>query len=340
MLLPRPLFVALALIAAIWAAVILLWPDATIGLTFDDSFYYFEIAQRFASGQGSTFDGIHYTNGYHPLWMWLASLIFVGGWSGEAPVRALLIIQVVLALAGTAMGLMSLDWSRHSTPIVRFSAVLILGWLAVPMILRTEVSGMESAVVVLVHGLLLAWVCRHGVHRLHEGPIWTRLGLGALLGVSILARSDAALLTPLLGLWALPGAIRAGRRGLLGLAVVGIVPAMSLALFLTANWLWFQTPLQVSGTLKRVPPGGLGIAILVGCAVGIVAMAWVSRRGLGAGWPTLGRWLSQSGWYVAFILAITGYYTGLQTFARQWYFAPLVLWCTIALAALALDLAA
>jgi len=50
--------------------------------------------------------------------------------------------------------------------------------------------------------------------------------------------------------------------------------------------------------------------------------------------------LSKAGWYLCFILAITGYYTGLQTFARQWYFAPLVLWCTIALAALALDLAA
>jgi len=290
--------VALAVIAAIWAAVILLWPDATIGLTFDDSFYYFEIAQRFARGQGSTFDGIHYTNGYHPLWMWLASSVFIGGWSGDGPVRVLLLVQVVLALSGTAMGLASVDWTRHSPVHVRFAAVLVLGWLAVPMILRTEVSGMESAVVVGVHGLLLAWVCRQGVHHLHHASVWARLGLGAVLGLSILARSDAALLTPLLLLWALPGAIRSGPKGVLGLAVVGIVPAFSLVAFLWANWHWFQTPLQVSGTLKRVPPGALGVAFLVACALGMVAVGWMSRRGLGATSPTLGRGLSQSGWYL------------------------------------------
>lgn len=37
----------------------------------DDAFYYFKIAQNIAAGRGSTFDGLHPTNGYHPLWMGL-----------------------------------------------------------------------------------------------------------------------------------------------------------------------------------------------------------------------------------------------------------------------------
>ncbi len=35
----------------------------------DDAFYYIKIAQFLASGHGSTFNGLVFTNGYHPLWM-------------------------------------------------------------------------------------------------------------------------------------------------------------------------------------------------------------------------------------------------------------------------------
>lgn len=35
----------------------------------DDAYYYFETARNIVAGNGSTFDGIHTTNGYHPLWM-------------------------------------------------------------------------------------------------------------------------------------------------------------------------------------------------------------------------------------------------------------------------------
>lgn len=35
----------------------------------DDTFYYLETAKHIVAGDGSTFDGINPTNGYHPLWM-------------------------------------------------------------------------------------------------------------------------------------------------------------------------------------------------------------------------------------------------------------------------------
>lgn len=37
----------------------------------DDAFYYFQTSRNIVEGFGSTFDGIHLTNGYHPLWMLL-----------------------------------------------------------------------------------------------------------------------------------------------------------------------------------------------------------------------------------------------------------------------------
>ena len=42
----------------------------------DDAYYYFKVAQNISEGQGSTFDGINPTNGYHPLWMLICVPIF------------------------------------------------------------------------------------------------------------------------------------------------------------------------------------------------------------------------------------------------------------------------
>ena len=42
----------------------------------DDAFYYFQVAHKISQGQGSTFDGIHATNGYHPLWMSVSIGVF------------------------------------------------------------------------------------------------------------------------------------------------------------------------------------------------------------------------------------------------------------------------
>lgn len=42
----------------------------------DDSFFYIKTAYNFSSGSGSTFDTINLTNGYHPLWFLLLSLMY------------------------------------------------------------------------------------------------------------------------------------------------------------------------------------------------------------------------------------------------------------------------
>ena len=41
----------------------------------DDSYFYLQIARNISQGFGSTFDGINPTNGYHPLWMWVVTII-------------------------------------------------------------------------------------------------------------------------------------------------------------------------------------------------------------------------------------------------------------------------
>jgi hypothetical protein len=35
----------------------------------DDAYYYFDVASHLVHGRGLSTDGIHTTNGFHPLWM-------------------------------------------------------------------------------------------------------------------------------------------------------------------------------------------------------------------------------------------------------------------------------
>lgn len=47
-----------------------------IHFTTDDTYFYLKVACNFASGYGSSFDGIDLTNGYHPLWFLILSMYF------------------------------------------------------------------------------------------------------------------------------------------------------------------------------------------------------------------------------------------------------------------------
>ena len=70
----------------------------------DDSFYYLEVARHVARGDGFTFDGLHPTNGFHPLWLLLLVPIcrlFPGEF---LPLRAVILLQaVLLALAAVLL---------------------------------------------------------------------------------------------------------------------------------------------------------------------------------------------------------------------------------------------
>src|SRR5437868_6330562 len=64
----------------------------------DDAYYYFAIAKNMALGHSITIDGIHATNGMHPLWLVIIApffSVFPGNHYFDA-VQAVLIFQLVL----------------------------------------------------------------------------------------------------------------------------------------------------------------------------------------------------------------------------------------------------
>jgi hypothetical protein len=64
----------------------------------DDFFYYAQVARNLATGHGSTFDSIHLTNGYHPLWM-LVILLLYKLFPGTALFVAVQVVSLAAILA-------------------------------------------------------------------------------------------------------------------------------------------------------------------------------------------------------------------------------------------------
>jgi hypothetical protein len=89
----------------------------------DDAYYYFKVAQNISEGHGSTFDGIHPTNGYHPLWLLVCIPIFaLARYDLILPLRVLVIITGLLQV-GTALLLYRLLRRLVATQIAMLAAL-------------------------------------------------------------------------------------------------------------------------------------------------------------------------------------------------------------------------
>ena len=314
----RPLVLAAVGAGLAWLAVILFWSDAPFALTFDDAWYYGEIGRNLAHGHGSTFDTINATNGYHPAWQAICVLPRLIGLDGLAAMRA----QLAIAL-GCWIGAVVLVVRRVRRPS-RILAVAVVLFAANPFVLRTVASGLESGLVVLVGALLLT---RPTDLDVDDSDPRGRRRFGALLALAFLARTDAALLAFICAAWVLPDVRRLGLDGLRRLAQLVAAPAITAAVYVTANLVAFGRPMQISGDVKRID---LTPMVLLEVLV-VAAVAFVVGRRLRGLQPSarfgrLTRFLAATGWYVPFCIGLVGYYTLLSAQQWLWYFAPLVLY--------------
>jgi hypothetical protein len=345
----RALLVTAAVIAVAWLVVIVVWNEAPFALTFDDAYYYFGIARNVADGHGSTFDRINSTNGYHPLWLGLSVPFFAAGLDGMAAVRVLLAFQMLMygaafLLVADSVGRAVGSWAavvrrRADDGAARWCTVIVVVVFALlvanPFVVKVFVNGLESAVVLVVDALLL-WVVLRSMPAASPGWIdgrssrW-RLGIGALLAVAFLARTDAVLLVACLGLWVLFDAwpLSAARvRGLLEL--FGPV-AVTAAVYLLLNWMAFDTPMQVSGLVKQAHLDGGRILAGFGVLAAAGLVFWGSFRNhrrapTHTRLPLVTSFLRRTGWFAAFSIVLIGYYSVLQTQQWLWYYAPAVLY--------------
>lgn len=363
----RVLAVAAAAVTVAWLVVLVAWDDAPFAFTFDDAYYYAGIARNVAHGAGSTFDTIDLTNGYHPLWLLVATLPFLVGLDDLGAIRALLALQLVagwgatLVIIGRILDRSVDGWSgvsrreggdQHRARVA--ATVTVTGAFVLvalnPFVVKVFVNGLESGLsVTFLALLLLIGAAVRGSWLVGRSTRW-RLGVGALLALAFLARTDAALLVLSLGVWCAADWLRAepDDRGhaTAALAALFALPAVTIAAYLVSNQVWFGTPFQVSGLVKRAELDAVtiaefavvvAIAVLIG-ARGRRATRASARRRRGARFPHTGDFVAHTAWYAASCVLVAGYYVVLQTQIWLWYFAPIVLYGIVLLLLAIIDM--
>lgn len=172
---------ALGILTASWSQMVARVPD--------DTFYYLQIGRRLARGEGSTFDGINETNGFHPLWQFAVSLVsrFVSG--DLSYLRASLLLA--LAATGVAAAVVVVMVWRLAGPVPAVGGMALavhVGTLQTysGSLLSSLSDGMESA------ALVLAVVCAaFALQQYARCPAVARAAaVGVLCGLVVLSRLD------------------------------------------------------------------------------------------------------------------------------------------------------
>ena len=214
----------------------------------DDFFYYAKAAHNLAFHGVSTFDGVHPTNGYHPLWMLvltgLSRFFDPGGVFHARTIYPYAIaLQTVQILVVLLTSHISLRLARLFCGVAASVCIqlLITSWVVV--MVRT---GMEVGLTVFLM-LLLLW------YRLRPMFRWSPdscLLYGVLAAMMILSRLDTILFAFLLvAVDVVPSVLESKRWSNVLMFVAGLSP---VALYVASNEFFFRTHLPVSGTAKQL----------------------------------------------------------------------------------------
>lgn len=239
-----------------------------------DTFYYLIVAREWArSGLPST-DGVHATNGFHPLWQVIITVIQrMMDLTGGGPTAVLAIILVLQAvLLGAAVFILGrtvrfarggqLGWWWVLVPFGVQGLVLMPFWLngrhvnpyegSMPLYgtMWSFVNGMESAVAIFVFALLA-----HQFVRKPPGSWRAGVAFGILTALLVFARLDlifAAGMILIVGLGSAWGRQHTDRRAAWYVAI-GVF-AVAVASYLVVNHLYAGSALPISGSAKSSFP--------------------------------------------------------------------------------------
>lgn len=333
------------LVGLVWLPILVIWSGIPFALTFDDSYYYAEIARNLVDGNGSTFDTINSTNGYHPLWLGLSLPVFLLGFDGTGAIRALLVVQ--LALWVTTLWVLAGIAGRRlgGTPkvVVLVSGAVLALTGGNPFVVKMVVNGLESAPAALIAVLLLDRVDRNRGEVL-GGTQLTRLLTGCLLGLAFLARTDAIGLLACVAAWCVVEGRRATAPSVSkAMAEVLVLPSLTVFAYGAINLAWFGHLSPVSGDVDPNTQGSPArvLAVIVVGSLAVALMAWLSRDRNPDHPPKFWRvagFTAHTAWYPAYLVLLAGYYLVLSPQVWLWYFAPIGLYATATLVLVAADL--
>ncbi len=231
------------------AAVITLLPLEIVTVLFeDDSFFYVKTANNIASGLGSTFDGINKTNGYHPLYMVLLTLVaFFVPLTGTSGVYAVCVVDSLLFAAF----LISVDKCiKEFGGFDRLFRVLTLIVLTAALGLKD--FGMEVKLLLPLVWLMLFCMLKLSLQA--DDRNLSLLGIGTFGAAVYLTRLDMVLLMLMLFpffCYRLSFKKAANSAGFYKSVCLIFLPlAFIMVSFAAYNWFVYSIPTSISSTLK------------------------------------------------------------------------------------------
>jgi len=224
----------------------------------DDAYYYFKVAQNISEGQGSTFDGINPTNGYHPLWMLICVPIFAfARFDLILPLRILMLVMSGLS-AATAILLYRLIGKIFSAPI---GAIAALYWVfsfdVLNIVYRPGLeTGIAAFFIVLLvyrlYGFERSW-------RSNEVSPRQIVTLAVIAVLTIFSRLDLVFLAGMVGLWVVfHGHLL---RYYLPLDIASIIIATLLAFIIRVDLRAYYQSTDIALTMA-----GMGLIVKIPCA--------------------------------------------------------------------------
>ena len=225
-----------------------------VAMLYDDFFYYLKVAENLATGNGSTFNGLVQTNGYHPLWLFVltgASLVLQNG----QHVFAFVCLVCITSAACTYWYGRLLANEAGVSPVLSTA----IGLYVTAFSIKQYFSGMEA---ILVIPLALLFLTR--IQRLDAASSISHAALTGLIGsLMVLARLDAMILMGLALL--LHFSHREAWKNLrFDVTLGGALGMLPLFAYVASNLVFFDTLTPVSGMAKQLmPKGQLNDSVLV-----------------------------------------------------------------------------
>jgi len=232
----------------------------------DDGLFYLIIAQYIAAGQGSTFNGLFPTNGYHPLWECIATLLAFISRSRASLLAYGIFVQWAMSVATLWVVLKALRSSFTPAALGAFCAVMFVLFVPFGNLFWSE-APLSMLFVALVFYMVAA-----------EKPIPYAV-LGLVLGLAFLARLDNVFYIGIVVV-ALFWRDRSPR-----LALTCLICAVLAGIYLATNWFSYGELMPISGAIKsaayrhRYFAGHLGTNGLLGLfgALALIAINVVQR---------------------------------------------------------------
>jgi len=219
------------------------------GFLYDDSFYAFKIAHSIAGGGGASFDGIHPTNGFQPLYVFLlVPFYWLFPSDLVSPIYAALALSALLT-ALTAVLLFKIVY-RYTSPKIALLVTAI--WTFSPVVTKQTANGLETALALFFFASVV-YVYLSRIRPVTTPAKRTFVIFGALVGLAALARIDEIFLALVVLLDYL---LVLRKRGASASALKGVFAAVLAAMAAYSPWLVYSAftlggLVQDSGTATR-----------------------------------------------------------------------------------------